>query len=276
MGALPVSEARVTQPRSLNALWASFAEACILLMIVCVFSALNPGVFLTIINLNTILNNAAIPLVIGVGGTFVVLMGRIDLSVEGIMGASGMAFVLLSANSRNATDLGIWAYPAAVGLGAVLGAVSGLIHTRLKVPSFIVSLGMWYIGMGIANELFGVEMIPFLSNSAAVAWPTQTPFGIPNSFFWPSLWLLSACYCKPIRNLDPIPLPLEAMNRWRCLMAFLWRTIAFTYSPFCWRLLGTGRHHGKPCTGRRCGQCWHGFLIPHIGRHCDRRHTAER
>ena len=35
-------------------------------------------------------------------------MGSIDLSVEGVMGAAGMTFVLMSANSRDTTDLGIW------------------------------------------------------------------------------------------------------------------------------------------------------------------------
>ena len=60
-------------------------------------------------------------------------------------------------------------------LGAALGALTGTIHVVAKVPSFIVSLGMWYIGLGVAAMLFGYEMIPFLSNEAAVAWPTQSP-----------------------------------------------------------------------------------------------------
>lgn len=182
MSDIASSASAARAPRSHRALWETYAEIGILAVLVVVFSLLNPSSFLTLTNLNTILNNAAIPAVIGVGATFVVLMGRIDLSVEGIMGAAGMAFVLMSANSRGTADYGIIAYPAAVLLGGLLGALTGLIHTRLRVPSFIVSLGMWYVGLGIANQLFGLEMIPFLSNEAAVAWPTQTPLGIPNSF----------------------------------------------------------------------------------------------
>ena len=158
------------------------AEIAILLALILLFSALNPGAFPTVTNLNTILNNAAIPAVIGVGSSFVVLTGRIDLSIEGVMGAAGMIFVLLSANSRGTTDLGWLAYVLALGAGGIIGAATGLIHAWLKVPSFIVSLGIWYVGLGIAAVLFGYDMIPFLSNDAAVAWPSQTPLGVPNSF----------------------------------------------------------------------------------------------
>ena len=182
MSAIAASARSSGRKADLAKLWETYAEPAILAALIIVFSLLNPEKFPTLTNLNTILNNAAIPAVIGVGATFVVLMGRIDLSVEGIMGAAGMAFVILSANSRGTPDYGVLAYPAAILLGALLGAATGLVHTRLKVPSFIVSLGMWYVGLGIANELFGLEMIPFLSNEAAVAWPTQTPLGIPNSF----------------------------------------------------------------------------------------------
>jgi ribose transport system permease protein len=158
------------------------AEVGILVALVVVFSVLNPQSFPTPTNLKTILNAASIPMIVGVGLTFVVLMGRIDLSAEGIMGTAGMAFVLLSANSRGTMDLGAAAFPIAIVLGAGLGLVTGLVHTRLSVPSFIVSLGMWYVGLGIAAVLFGVQMIPFLQSDALKFWPTNAPLGIPNSF----------------------------------------------------------------------------------------------
>ena len=72
-------------------------------------------------------------------------------------------------------DLGWLAWPAALAVGAALGALTGAIHAFAKVPSFIVSLGMWYVGLGIAAVLFGYDMIPFLSNAAWVAArPSQT------------------------------------------------------------------------------------------------------
>ena len=55
------------------------AELAILLALIVIFSFLNPASFPTLTNLDTILNNAAIPIVVGVGASAVVLTGRIDL-----------------------------------------------------------------------------------------------------------------------------------------------------------------------------------------------------
>src|SRR3712207_5440581 len=122
--------------------WKSAGELGALVALVVVFIALNPDSFPTLSNLRTILDQASVPLIIGVGATLVILMGSIDLSVEGVMGAAGMTFVLLAADDRNTTDLGPAAYVIAVAVGMGLGLVTGLVHTRLKVPSFIVTLGV--------------------------------------------------------------------------------------------------------------------------------------
>lgn len=162
----------------------SVGELGAFVVMVVVFAALNPGTFLTAKNVQTILNQSAIPLVIAVGATLVILMGSIDLSVEGVMGAAGMTFVLMNANSRGSHDYGVvTALIVAVVVGMALGLASGLIHTRLKVPSFIVTLGVWYVGLGIATLLFGTEAIPFLSNDALKAWPSDVSLGLPHSFW---------------------------------------------------------------------------------------------
>ena len=41
--------------------------------------------------------------------------------------------------------------------GLALGLLSGTIHTRLKVPSFIVTFGIWFVGLGFATLLFGTD-----------------------------------------------------------------------------------------------------------------------
>jgi ribose transport system permease protein len=122
-----------------------------------------------------------------VGATLVILLGCIDLSVEGLMSAAGVAFVLLSANSRMTADLGLWAIVIGLALGALLGMANGLIHTLLKVPSFIVTLGMGFVGFGVATLLFGSDTLPFLENEGLSTWPTNKFFGLPNS-----VWLALA------------------------------------------------------------------------------------
>jgi len=146
-----------------------------------VFSFLNPR-FASVGNLQAILSAAGLPLIIGVGATLVILIGSIDLSVEGVMGASGMAFVLMSANSRGTSDLGGWAWVIAVGVGAALGLTSGIIYTKVKVPSFVVTLGMWYVGLGIAIILFGTQAIPTLTDNHLSTWAAQLTWGMPHSF----------------------------------------------------------------------------------------------
>jgi len=153
-----------------------------LVVLAIIFSLLNSR-FATLGNVQNILNQASLPLIIGVGATFVILIGSIDLSVEGVMGASGMAFVLMSANSRGGTDFGVWAFVVAIALGVALGLVSGVIYTRVKVPSFIVTLGMWYIALGIATILFGTDSMPSLTNSDLTTWGSVNTAGLPNVFW---------------------------------------------------------------------------------------------
>ena len=170
----------------------SAGELGAFVVLIVVFAILNPSTFLTAKNIQTILNQSAIPLIIAVGATLVILMGSIDLSVEGVMGAAGMTFVLMSANSRGGTGYGVVvALIVAVAVGMVLGLVSGLIHTRLRVPSFIVTLGVWYVGLGIATLLFGTEQIPFLTSDSLKAWPTSLTLGLPNSFWLAVLLVLA-------------------------------------------------------------------------------------
>lgn len=112
-----------------------------------------------------------------------ILLGCIDLSVEGLMSVCGLAFVLLSANSRGAGDLGVWAIVVGLGLGALLGLANGLVHTLLKVPSFIVTLGMGFVGFGLATILFGEDQLPFLRNKTLTSWPVHRFLGLPYSFW---------------------------------------------------------------------------------------------
>ncbi len=173
-------------PRGAPDLVRALAEVGVLVALVVVFSAIDPSTFPTRANLATVLNTAAVPAIVGVGSTFVILTGRIDLSVEGVMGACGLAFVLLSPNSRTGGDVAgsalPLALPAALALGAGLGLATGLVHVWLRVPTFIVSLGMWYVALGIAAVLFGEEMQPFLSDPDAALWTTAAPLGLPNAF----------------------------------------------------------------------------------------------
>lgn len=151
-----------------------------------IFAFLNPR-FASVQNLQNVLFQISVPLIIVVGTTMVIQMGSIDLSVQGVMGAAGMAWILLSPNSRLDLGLAIWAWPVAIGIGLGLGLVTGVVYAKLRVPSFVVSLGTWYVGLGIAIILYGNDLLPSLTDKGLARWPTRLTLGLPNSF-----WLAAA------------------------------------------------------------------------------------
>jgi ribose transport system permease protein len=110
--------------------------------------------FATWENLQAILEAAAIPLILAVGETFVILLGSIDLSIEGVMGASCMTFVLLVKNNVNSHDLGLWGVALALLVGVGIGLANGFLNAYLRLPSLITTIGTWSAALGMAYIIF--------------------------------------------------------------------------------------------------------------------------
>jgi ribose transport system permease protein len=119
-----------------------------------VIATISPN-FLSFNNFVRITQAAMIPLVLGMGATFIILMGSIDLSVEGILALGAVVLSLLVLNGYNGNDFGILGVLFVLLIGAVAGCINGLIHVRLKIPSFMATLGMWFVGVGVANAILG-------------------------------------------------------------------------------------------------------------------------
>lgn len=176
-----IREQEINRYATLRRLAEPAALLTTLFVLVTIFSVLNPR-FLSPENMINLMDQASIPLIIGVGATLVILLGSIDLSIEGIMGCAGLTFVLLSANSRGGEGVGIAAVVIAALVGILFGIANGTIVTKVKVPSFVVTLGMWFVGLGTATVLYGTESIPFLSDPEVSGWSSSSTFGLPNSF----------------------------------------------------------------------------------------------
>lgn len=114
-----------------------------------IFSVIDPR-FISLANINNLLYQMAIPLILATGITFVLLLGSIDLSLEGIMGFAGSTVALLLANSKNSLDMGIWGILIVILAGALFGAITGFIHTKLRIASFLITYAMGSIIAGIA------------------------------------------------------------------------------------------------------------------------------
>jgi ribose transport system permease protein len=133
---------------------ASWAPVIVLVLLCAIITFINPN-FLTFGNMVRISQSAMIPLVLGIGATFIILMGSIDLSVEGVLTLAAVILSMLVLNGANANDYGLLAVFVVLLVGAGVGFINGLIHVRLKVPSFMTTLGTWFIGVGLANALLG-------------------------------------------------------------------------------------------------------------------------
>lgn len=125
------------------------------LLLLCIGIAIIAPNFLTRGNFVRLGISAAIPMVLACGMTFVILLGSIDLSTEGIVAVSAVALSLLVKNLVNDDDFGLWALPFPILLGALLGCVNGAVHVRLRIPSMIASLGVGFACIGIATVILG-------------------------------------------------------------------------------------------------------------------------
>ncbi|WP_245440771.1 ABC transporter permease [Mesorhizobium sanjuanii] len=133
---------------------ASWAPVIVLVLLCIIIAIINPN-FLSFGNFVRISQSAMIPLVLGLGATFIILMGSIDLSVEGVLTLAAVILSMLVLNGANGNDYGLLALLAVLVIGAAVGFVNGVIHVKLKVPSFMTTLGTWFIGVGAANALLG-------------------------------------------------------------------------------------------------------------------------
>ena len=118
---------------------AGLAGLCILLTI------LTPH-FFTVSNLLNITEQTTINALVAVGMTFVILSGGIDLSVGSIVALSG---VVLGSALQAHVPIPI-ALLAAIAVGALCGAVNGLLITAGRLPPFIATLGLMSIARGAA------------------------------------------------------------------------------------------------------------------------------
>jgi ribose transport system permease protein len=106
---------------------------------------------------------AVAPLLLATGQTFVIISGGIDLSTGFIMGLAAV----VAAHVTNLAGLSM-PLPIAMLLGivvamlaaAVPGIINGLLVSRLKVPPFIGTLGMFGVARGTAFLLAGGTTVP--------------------------------------------------------------------------------------------------------------------
>jgi ribose/xylose/arabinose/galactoside ABC-type transport system permease subunit len=117
----------------------------VLVVLVAVAAIVSPR-FLTQRNIIVLLKQAAPLGILAVGQTLVILTGGIDLSVASVMAAVSI-FAAGITNGRD--ELVVPVVMFCLIFSALVGLANGLMVTKLRIPPFIVTLGMILIVQGI-------------------------------------------------------------------------------------------------------------------------------
>ena len=128
------------------------------LLLLFVFFSIAAPQFRQVDNVLNILQATAVNGVLAVACTFVIITGGIDLSVGTLMTfCAVMCGVFLTYH-----QLPMWTgILAAIGTGALSGAISGTLIAKLKIPPFIATLGMMMALKGLSLVVSGTKPIYF-------------------------------------------------------------------------------------------------------------------
>lgn len=199
-----------------------------LIVLILIFFALNPN-FLGKYNIVSMAQSLAPYAVLGLGVTFAIATGGIDLS----LGTVCIAAAVLAGKMYTLGWIPLWVtIPVMILIGMLFGFINGLLIARLKLPAFIATLGTMMLSRGLSALLVADPNIFF---------PTGTWFnrtfsnanGVPVGLFWVLGLMLVCMYlmykCKIGRYILAIGSNEEA-TRLSGINTDLYKILAYTIS----------------------------------------------
>lgn len=151
----PARRERSLQQTLLNIL-AVYGLLILLAILIIVFSVLRPNTFPTAFNFRSILSDKSIVAVLALGVMIPLAANQFDLSVGYMVGLSH----ILVMGFQVRLGMGwLLAVIVVVIIGALVGVVNGLLVTRVKINSFIATLGSGTVLYGIANWYTGGSQV---------------------------------------------------------------------------------------------------------------------
>lgn len=160
-----------------------FSIAVVILLII-IFSIIEPS-FVNQANITNLLSDTAPLMVMAAGMTPILILGSIDLSVGSLCSVTNVLVLDIIMRFKDSDYTAGTAMVAAFSLtlivGILAGIILGLIHVKLKVPSFIASLAFMSVWSSVALLISNAPVsIPM------VMWPTIDwykvsfgPIGLP-------------------------------------------------------------------------------------------------
>jgi simple sugar transport system permease protein len=122
--------------------------------------------------------------IVAIGVTMLMISGEFDLSVGQNFAFTPIVWAILFVSN----DMNEWlALAIALGLAIGVGLVNGLVTTLFRIPSFITTLGMFFVLQGLNNLLISGHQLIYFQPSLAMdllgAKVGSTPF------YMPLLWM---------------------------------------------------------------------------------------
>ena len=160
-----------------------------LVVLVLLFYLLNPN-FLNEDNIISMAQSLAPYAVLGLGVTFAIATGGIDLSIGTVCIASSVVAGKLYTDGI----IPLWAtIPVMIAIGGIFGLINGLLIAKLKLPAFIATLGTMMVSRGLSA---------IIVNAPNVFYPTGTWFnrifsnynGFPSGLLWVAGFTLVCMY----------------------------------------------------------------------------------
>ncbi len=160
-----------------------------LLLLVFVFYLLNPN-FLNKYNIVSMAQSLAPYAIMGLGVTFSIATGGIDLSIGTVCIASSVVAGKLYSDGL----IPLWAtIPVMILVGTFFGLINGLLVAKCKLPAFIATLGTMMVSRGLSA---------IIVNSPNIFYPTSTWFnklfsnynGFPVGLLWVLVFMVICMY----------------------------------------------------------------------------------
>ena len=192
------------------------------LIVVVIFFQVERSDFLSNINIVNLLVQAAVFVLFGAAELFALILSEIDLSIGYVAAVGGFVIAELIASPVNFPwwlgILGGFAVTAAIGI------FQGTLITRLRVPSFVVTLGGLLLWQGVMIELANIDSTA-VGGVIAID-PSSPVYGLVNSNMsvqagWATLAVLLVLYAawsitraarRRSRGLSAPPLSITALK----------------------------------------------------------------
>jgi ribose/xylose/arabinose/galactoside ABC-type transport system permease subunit len=164
-----------------------FVLAAALILIIVIVGTVNEN-YVSSRNLISIFQGNAYVAVAAIGMSLVIISGNIDISVGSLIGV----LAVISGNIA-AAGLPIWlAWLAPLAIGAFVNAISGFLVAYLRIPSIVVTLGMFSILKGGLISVTGGAWISDLPPEYFLS--QMRPLGIPMPIYFMVIMTIIAAF----------------------------------------------------------------------------------